>query len=269
MTQDGAAVGPTEEQVHRVWQRISETIDPLMERGESEVLWVPHPGSSIAADDSRTIPYQCSHALNMALSASLDHLHALTSLLFRAGILHPYAPYTLARGALENAAIAFWLIHPDARRDRITHTLRWHAANIKDSVAGAAQAGAPTARTERERMRSLREVAERNSCPVDLSLTPMQPTPVLRYAGDYAPRRREEQRGVLGPLFAWQMCSGFSHGRPWSSLGVLEREEVERDSAGNLDVRQSNSLDRVLFPALTAFNIFEATSGIFDRRGRL
>lgn len=48
---------------------------------------------------------------------------------------------------------------------------------------------------------------------------------------------------------AWKGCSGFAHGRPWSSLGVLDREIVRKE-VGATVYRLTNDDERVLWPVL-------------------
>src|SRR5215210_2469033 len=44
---------------------------------------------------------------------------------------------------------------------------------------------------------------------------------------------------MLTTRFTWQLCPGFAHGRPWASLGFLEREELPTDDPDVLHARMT------------------------------
>lgn len=69
-------------------------------------------------------------------------------------------------------------------------------------------------------------------------------------------------------LFAWQLCSGFSHGRPWAALGLLERHELESSEEGVVLMRQTSSLDRALYPTAVAFGVLNRTFALLHDRCR-
>jgi hypothetical protein len=67
------------------------------------------PGSALAGDARKSPNLQVGHAAWNGVSHSIDHLHALRALMLDARILNIYAPFTLVRSAMENAATAVWL----------------------------------------------------------------------------------------------------------------------------------------------------------------
>jgi hypothetical protein len=74
------------------------------------------PGSSLLKDDEVTSPYLLSHAVRGALVSAVDHLDAFRALIQDAHVVHPRATLTLLRAALENAALAVWLLGPANKR---------------------------------------------------------------------------------------------------------------------------------------------------------
>lgn len=98
----------SEEQVSQAWRRVYERTKQLQAARESQV-WDVAAGSPLAGDDRVSNPWYTSHAAANALSAAVDHLHALSVLVCEARVLHTNADFTLARCCLENAAIAIWI----------------------------------------------------------------------------------------------------------------------------------------------------------------
>ena len=106
----------TDAQIMQAWDLIHARADDLVTRGQQAHLWPVAGGSALGEDDRRSDPWRPSHAASAALSASLDHLHALShSLTMEGAVLHARAPFTLARGAIENAATALWIVHAPKR----------------------------------------------------------------------------------------------------------------------------------------------------------
>jgi hypothetical protein len=105
----------------------------------------------------------------------------------------------------------------------------------------------------------VRELADRAGLDPNTVMQGKVPTTgVLRYAATVSPG--------ISPLFAWQLCSGFSHGRPWAALGALDREVMNTSEDGVLVMKQTNSLDRALYPVSVAHALLQTTMGIVHRR---
>src|SRR3954451_8752379 len=123
--------------VQEKWIEAAPLIDRMMERVGAPGEFPVGAGSSLAGDDRASSPYHVSHALRVCLTAGVDHLHAVKVLVVDNEILHVGAPSSLARGALENFAAAYWILGPESRTDRIERQLRWHAKNFKDGSKAA------------------------------------------------------------------------------------------------------------------------------------
>jgi hypothetical protein len=76
--------------------------------------------------------------------------------------MHIYAPYTLVRGAVENAAAATWVLAPASRDERITRRLRLAAVDMRNADAIAQFVGTRPPRTLDERREDLRAIARRD-----------------------------------------------------------------------------------------------------------
>ena len=68
-------------------------------------------------------------------AAAIDHLHCLRMAMRgpepNSVAVHIQAPFSLARGALENASTAMWLMVPPGRQERIRRRLRYEMASVK------------------------------------------------------------------------------------------------------------------------------------------
>lgn len=201
----------TEERVQERWlelRQVAETLkDRIAKRGEFDFAT----GTSYAGDDARLNPYLMSTAFHNCLAASIDHLHAATVLVVDVQVLHMSAGASLARGLLENAAVAFWMLRPQSRPERRLRTLRWWAKNANDQQAGTS--GLPESargQSKDEIIARLIEVADRNG--VEGSVTGgYTSTAALTYADDVAVSKDGSH---IGPLLPWQLCSGFAQRSP-------------------------------------------------------
>ena len=115
--------------------RILQVTDGWMEKAYPSA----QAGSAFAGDDAKTHPYRLSHQVNRSMGVTVDHLHSMRMALTGTGDnvlrLHTYAPLSLARAALENAATAVWLSSPAQRPERILRRLRLEMASIKATAS--------------------------------------------------------------------------------------------------------------------------------------
>ena len=127
-----------------MWAAWLPSIDNVTNRIQDPDDFGVGPGSRLAADDDASDPYQVSHCARACLNAGVDHLHAAKALMFGAvPILHANSEYSLFRGALENLATAFWVLHPAQRSMRVERELRWMVKNFKDQDKALGGLGLP------------------------------------------------------------------------------------------------------------------------------
>lgn len=74
------------------------------------------------------------HTVWRHLSNAVDHLSCLQALFGDAKVIHMYAPFTLVRGALENACGAVWLLQPARRKERLARRFRLAIGDIRHEV---------------------------------------------------------------------------------------------------------------------------------------
>jgi hypothetical protein len=120
------------------------------------------PGSPLVGDARKSPDLQVAHAAWNGITHAVDHLHAVRSLLGDARVLHPYAPYTLLRSAIENAATAVWLLAPPQRSERLRRRLKlarheaWESGQVRKLVPAEAFEGR---RSAEERIAEIRSLA--------------------------------------------------------------------------------------------------------------
>lgn len=255
-TETETTVQISESDIEAKWTRISPLIDRMMERVGTPGEFPIGESSSLLGDDAQSSPYQVSHAVRLCMTAGVDHLHAVKSLVVDGGILHIAAPYSLSRGALENFSAAFWILHPSSRNSRIDHALRWQAKNFREGNTAIEGLNLPTRKTLESKLLKLDAVAQRRGIP-DRFRGGYTSTDAVTYA---------EKHSSVKVLFPWRMCSGFAHGRPWAYLNISDKETSATTDPGVVDVQMTSSLGTILYPALEALHLLEELLRLYQDR---
>jgi hypothetical protein len=235
-------------------------IDRMMERVDTRGEFPVLVGSSLAGDDKAASPYQTSHAVKMCLLAGVDHLHAVKVLILDQGVLHIAAPSSLARGALENFAAAYWMLGPQDRTERVLRTLQWHAKNFKDGDRAMARFGLGGHVAVETKLQKLFAVGSRR----DISSTAIRRGYTSTDAVTYA--EAENSDLPLGVTLPWQVCSGFAHGRPWAFLSMLNREAESTEDPDVLLVHFTSDLLKAQYPALAALDLLTRLLRLYEAR---
>ncbi len=255
----------------RLWPLVVQRIDELVEMTSEVGSWSVRSNTSLSGDDRRSRPYQTSHAVQSCLATGIDNLHGLRHMMFGAPseqpsriVIHQAAHYLLARGALESFATGLWLLTPAARAERVTRTLRWHVQNVKDMhTALEALPDQTLSTTREEKLINLETAITRTvgSIPPGFRRG-YSTTEVVRYVDE----TRGQANQMLSTQFIWQLCSGFAHGRPWASLGFLEREELPTEDPDILHTRMTSDLPRSLMAPQHALDLCEQLLATYRMR---
>lgn len=216
-------------------------------------------GSPLAGDDRASNPYKVSHAVIRVLDSATEHLDALRVLLVKGQVLHPAAPFTLARAAIEAGSTAVWLLLPASRQERVMRSLRLYLADARDSNTIAEQTGLSVRRPLDERRSHLEAIAARAAGGGPVQLTPVRSTALVKAADEAGTSR-------VGVLAAWRVCSGFAHVRLWPTLAVLDREELPSNAPGDVTLKVTSSLDRVLWAVWAGLDVTEHGVNLFRLR---
>jgi hypothetical protein len=239
------------------WDRIARRAALHVQRSGSREGFVVGPGSQLAGDDSISTSYTVGYAARQSLLGAIDHLHALCALRLDAHVVHLSALSTLARGSLECAAVALWVLSPLDQRERVSRALRWHLKDIQDGDTAAVDLGVPVPTPRQERVAKVERVATTQGLDWNEIKKGYRSTDAVRVA---------DSRCALEILFAWRLCSGFAHGRSWPMLGGLVRLETEPTSDPDVSmVKMTADSQRSLYPVLAAAQATQEAVDLFTR----
>jgi hypothetical protein len=217
----------------------------------------------MASDDASLGGYHITSALLTCLNAAADHLHAVTSLVVVHRQLNLAATGSLARGAIENGATAFWLIHPRSRDERIVHTLQWWAKNAHDQQGAVGDLGIGGAPAEQVFVR-LRYLASARRLDIKADTRGYASTEVVEYAERYGTTMDGAPPDHL--LLRWQLCSGFAHGRTWANLVGLDAKVVRELSPGISQMQFTNTMERALYTEAGSVRVIPAALRVHQDR---
>ncbi len=220
----------------RQWQKLTEQLPPAVEAQ-----------SALAEDAANSPVYDVGHAAWAGFAQAVDHLHAVQALITEAKMLHTYAPFSLIRGAMDNAALAVWLLAPESPDERLTRRLHLAYEDMRQSHDAYSLLGpsAPASRRPIE-VRKQEVIDLAKSLRLDAGAVGGRWTgyeKIVRLAADETP-------GVEPGLacFIWRACSAFAHGRQWAALALLNRETHSR-SPDVQNLRMTTSVEQVLLTA--------------------
>jgi len=212
-----------------------ERIEPWQKlTGEDSRTWQADPRSSLAGDNTKTDPFQVSHAVWHALTVAVDHLGCLRSSLLgdlqgdhRQVRIHTHAQSSLLRGAIENAARAVWLLGPKDRLTRVSRRLGLQAKETKDEFRMRALTQQPAAQTQQERLQRLTGLLIAAGLTEEQAKATVKTTPtyteIVRGAGDLTTLSADLTQLV------WSGCSALAHGDAYGTLAMLDKEIVARN----------------------------------------
>jgi len=240
----------TEEELQQRWHdEVAPAIDGLM-RVTSTAPTPVQRGSVLYADEHWAEPFKSSTALWSSMSATSDHLHALKLLVWEANIHHTYAPYTLARAAIEAASTAVWLLSPETREERVLRVLRWYAQDFRDECRAS--------KDEQRRdkwLGRIKDTALARGLDTSAATRKLTTTEVVEGADSLAP----------GTHKAWQAFSGMAHSRMWAPMGLLETEVLSRDK-GTTTTKMTSGSAQLLWAAKSALFVAVEAARLWRER---
>ncbi|RZT77961.1 hypothetical protein EV382_1137 [Micromonospora violae] len=199
-----------------------ELINKLMELLKRTDEWMEQeapavqPGSALARDNALTHPHQVSHAAIQSIGNAVDHLHSMRSALWdhenNQLTLHTYSPFTLTRGALENASAAIWMLLPSNRKERVRRRLWYELANTKNAESLRTETHLPDdggLQRRKDRVLGLADAAG-----IDRATLRGKPSykDFLEESGHFV----DLIDGESNPVYImWKMCSAVAHGDTW------------------------------------------------------
>jgi len=250
----------SEEDALAKWLELAPLLERMMERVGTQGEFPVAAGSSLAGDDAAAAPYQVSHVIRMCLTAGTDHLHAAKTLTVDQGLVHVAAPSSLARGALETFAAAYWILQPTQRNERVTRSLRWHARNMNDAETAVGDRKLPGHMPLKEKLAELDTVAKERSLNISAIHAGYTSTATVKCAEENLPDL------PLGVVLPWRVCSAFAHGRPWALLGVSDLDVAQTKDSEIVEVRFTSNLMKALYPTLAAVQLLERLLQLYGQR---
>ena len=253
---------PTEEQLARYLGLLAGKVREAHQMLEKVERWAVQPGSSLLGDDRASNPYQISHVVRSQLGVGLDHLLATVHLL-DAGVLHPMAPFTLIRSALETTATGLWVLEPAARSERITRRMQLAAIDINDGDQATEGAGLAETTPKAERIARVQELTRAARGRVEVvAARPVSTSAIMAVAN-------EASGSVFDALLAWRVCSGLAHGRQWAHLRFLAREPVSASTSdGVTELRITSDSGRLVWALGAAVDLVDVVIGRYDQRAQ-
>jgi hypothetical protein len=253
----GDSLGLTEAAQSRLAHAL-DSAESIRQRLNDDGYPIEH-GSELAGDDAKWPAYALSHTLHHSLGAATDHIHALRSLIFDAGVLHLGAPYTLLRAVIENSSVALWLLAPTSRTTRLSRLVGevWRDRLAGDDVVEELRGSRD--KTGHDAFRAKLEALIRDLDLAPDSLADVRTSRIVREA--------EVTTSVPHLLAQWKICAGFSHGKRWAYLAMSDLAEVSRD--GDVPtIRIEAGSEQFAMLVNTSYLTLRAAADLFDQRGR-
>ncbi len=189
-------------------------------------------GSAMFGDDRATHPLPTSACVRYLMLAGADNLAGLRSMLVESQTktnlelnLHPFAPYTLIRNAIECASTAIWVLAPITRHERVLRTAKIELEDARKNNAALTNMGGDGQETYARRLELIRKMVEPYDQMTWADVTArFTVTNLLKEIGNLQPLEG------LNPLAKWQIASGMAHGRRWAGLLLSDRQELQEAS---------------------------------------
>lgn len=182
----------------------------ILDRIESNEPYPVEDMSDLAGDREQVPDLWLDTIATRRLKVAVDYLAGVRDLV--TGGVHFYAPFPLLRAVLENAATAVWLLESDDRSIRLKRLVGLHIddTNNKKSV----QFMIPEQyRDPFDHEPGIKKMVRDSGSPRGKCKFP-------DYTGVF--RTIDDLPGDgASMLLLWRVCSGFSHGLTWATIGLI------------------------------------------------
>lgn len=248
----------------------------VIERRLLEADFGVEPGSDLDGDDSQLAGYyQPSSSALRAIATSVSHWKAICEALVvdGHGWIHSY--YPLIRAAIENAAMAHWMLVPDDRQMRIHRQLLIGWTDLDEDmkafgVGGGRESAVETAAALKERNDKKANVVKLARLNGKALSNPRKDDPSKDYDPKYnyidlvqsIPRHPQ----MSPPETIWRACSGMAHGKWWAFYMLSGRNNEK--PMGTTTQSADFSLDLNALTACIGVGVYsvEQAVAMFDRR---
>ncbi|MFR9806430.1 hypothetical protein ACL02T_29700, partial [Pseudonocardia sp. RS010] len=152
-----------------------------------------------------------------------------------------------------------WMLSPSNRNQRVLRCMQHMVRDAIDGENAATGMGLTTQKPLEQRRAEINRRAREITGDPELKVNPESSTKIVKDA--------EAAAGLLlGPLSAWQTCSGFAHGRLWATLSVLEKRELPGAEEGMHRLLVTTPLDRVFWAVVAATDLTDYGFDLLRKR---
>ncbi|WP_285728223.1 hypothetical protein [Psychromicrobium xiongbiense] len=173
----------------------------------------------------------------------------------------PFGPYALIRNSLDCSVLAFWLLNPNRREDRLRRRLQIEkdeAHKSKQARDSLGQGPADWFAARTAGIDAIASAAEISNIGRIESTTRM-----LDELEEHPDLKEMLIKGT------WQVCSGLAHGKMWASLAAHGLETVGHDAeARESEVKMTISYTALAVYAGTAVVLAERVAGLLGSRAK-
>lgn len=204
-------------------------------------------GSLLHVADAMSEPHQASHVVGYLLLTAVDHLHALKMVMVDAGSQHTFAPYTLIRGAIENASTALWILQQNDPRSVAVRALTLEYRGLLDQRR-ATRAVDPKAEMDKDLLDIFNACLARHGFTHTQIKTPPQHLATIEATSQHF--------HIRNAALTWQLCSAAAHGRQWAWKYLTLFEPQDDDGVSKVIDGQLTSNETIIAYSLnTACNV--------------
>lgn len=211
--------------------------------------------SDLAGDRAQVPDVWADTLATRRLKVAVDYLAGVRDLVTNG--THFYAPFALLRAALESAATAVWLLEPDDRKTRLERLVGLHIDDCSNKKS--VQAMLPEdLRDPFDHGPGINKMVTDSGSPRRKCKFPDY-TSVMKAIDDFA--------GEGGSVYlSWKLCSGFSHGSTWATMGLMHQANRVQIGPTLHRVELSPSYDLVSAQVGTAIRTVERAHSLFQIR---
>ncbi|MFJ2469716.1 hypothetical protein [Glutamicibacter sp. NPDC087583] len=176
-----------------------------------------------------------------------------------------HGPYSLVRAHLEATSQALWLMAPTARKARIKRCIRHWLNEVKLLNGFQMEWSKSFATPKPVSFEDLRVIAAGASLPIEGFPAGKDWKPAG--SGDILKSLEFAHEGPTTTWFnAWQICSGFAHGKQWASMMFNARTSASDDEEGSDPVDElSTSLPVLASLVHEAGLLFDEAAGRYGQ----
>jgi hypothetical protein len=263
----------TEEQGVTLWRLMFPRISEIQEKLDGPYTAVVEERSSLRLDDRYLGSWRGGGLHRGAMATAADALRTIRAIL-ETNEVPMTALYPLLRAAVENSALAIYLLAPAARDIRLVRTYQVADDDAKWRCVFATTLGQEDAWVTRMRSKAeiLNLIKSRPSLgsPKAVKLGAPKYGDVVALADEAIAADPSIPTNEGMPLLAWwQLMSGMGHGKQWSLIAALERSDAVVDFVDeSAHVKMTSSTVMVALALQRSVEALETALRLYGQRSK-